>query len=903
MAQEDVRLSGAFLDSAGNALASKTATLFAEGTITPALATDTTDSSGEWDFTVTTPGRYDVQLVTGTQTYRILSRDKFQVTELQSRNPTTAQPALSAYSTTSEASSLVATFGFRPATESSGVETADTPSDNDNGYIDYTLSNDHSSKQEWIAGRFSWVGLDVSDGSEDGQIKFEAMAAGSLATVLTMDSTGVTGSIIKDEDNMASDSATHLASQQSIKAYVDSQQDTVDTWGEVLALGNASSGTGVVITAGDAFTVNTITETTGGSGVTIDSVLLKDNTVKAGTLTIGAGSITDSSNAIDFGNEALTTTGVITAGGLTVGSAVLIEAELEMLDGITAGTAAASKAVVLDGSKNIATIGTIGSGAITATGTSSFATAIRTPLIEFTDGDDAITIADGGGITAAAGITSTAAANTLGATSFNDASITNVNDIALDSISADGTDINVAVSDNSATALTVKQGSDAYLIIDTANSSESVSIGTGISGTEITLGHGTSEVTVADNLTVTGDLTVSGTTTTVDTTNTVVTDNLLELNSGATSNANDSGIIIERGSTGNNAILMWDESADVFTVGTTTATADSTGNLANFAAAPFTAAAIVGTTIDAATDFTIGATVITDGVITDASGLSIAAAVDLGSNTLTSTGSLQVRTIDYSDGDLAMTIADGGGVTFAQAVDLGSNTLTTTGSLQVRTIDYSDGDNAITIADGGGTTFAAAVDLGSNTLTSTGSLQVRTIDYSDGDLAMTIADGGGVTFAQSATLANDATITLQDEGQVIFADDTPSADHSGTGIVVKMTALTGLGVMECVHIDSNGKLNEADADAVTTMPAIGIALEANSSGSDADVKILTQGVVVDASWSFTPGADLFVGTTDDAGAVTATAPSGSGDTVQKIGVALTSTSAFLNFNTTEVLLA
>jgi hypothetical protein len=42
---------------------------------------------------------------------------------------------------------------------------------------------------------------------------------------------------------------------------------------------------------------------------------------------------------------------------------------MEMLDGITAGTAAANKAVVLDGSKNIATIGTIGSGNITSSGT------------------------------------------------------------------------------------------------------------------------------------------------------------------------------------------------------------------------------------------------------------------------------------------------------------------------------------------------------------------------------------------------------------------------------------------------------------------------------------------------------------------------------------------------------
>jgi len=79
-------------------------------------------------------------------------------------------------------------------------------------------------------------------------------------------------------------------------------------------------------------------------------------------------------------------------------------------------------------------------------------------------------VVHGGGLCVGAGLTSTASSNTLGATSFNDASITNVNDIALDSISADATDINVAVSDNSATALTIKQGSDAYLIIDTANS-------------------------------------------------------------------------------------------------------------------------------------------------------------------------------------------------------------------------------------------------------------------------------------------------------------------------------------------------------------------------------------------------------------------------------------------------
>ena len=89
--------------------------------------------------------------------------------------------------------------------------------------------------------------------------------------------------------------------------------------------------------------------------------------------------------------------------------------------------------------------------------------------------------------------------------------------------------------------------------------------------------------------TFTGDviipnLTVNGDTTTLSTTNTLIADNLLELNSGATSNGNDCGIIIERGSTGDNAVFLWDESLDKFALGTTTAVATATGNITYTAA-------------------------------------------------------------------------------------------------------------------------------------------------------------------------------------------------------------------------------------------------------------------------------------------------------------------------------
>ena len=86
-------------------------------------------------------------------------------------------------------------------------------------------------------------------------------------------------------------------------------------------------------------------------------------------------------------------------------------------------------------------------------------------------------------------------------------------------------------------------------------------------------------LTTTGDLTIGGNFTVNGTTTTVATTNMVVSDNLIELNNGASSNSNDSGIVIERGSTGDNAIFVWDESADTFVLGTTTATGSSTGNL------------------------------------------------------------------------------------------------------------------------------------------------------------------------------------------------------------------------------------------------------------------------------------------------------------------------------------
>ena len=76
--------------------------------------------------------------------------------------------------------------------------------------------------------------------------------------------TGISGTAFKDEDNMSSDSATAVASQQSIKAYVDTQVATIPT-GDITSV---VAGTGLTggATTGVA-TLNVI----GGAGITANA--------------------------------------------------------------------------------------------------------------------------------------------------------------------------------------------------------------------------------------------------------------------------------------------------------------------------------------------------------------------------------------------------------------------------------------------------------------------------------------------------------------------------------------------------------------------------------------------------------------------------------------------------------
>ena len=59
-----------------------------------------------------------------------------------------------------------------------------------------------------------------------------------------------------------------------------------------------------------------------------------------------------------------------------------------------------------------------------------------------------------------------------------------------------------------------------------------------------------------------------------------ISDPIIKINADKTgANDTDIGFILERGSTGDNAAIIWDESADAFVLGTTTAVGSSSGDL------------------------------------------------------------------------------------------------------------------------------------------------------------------------------------------------------------------------------------------------------------------------------------------------------------------------------------
>jgi len=225
-----------------------------------------------------------------------------------------------------------------------------------------------------------------------------------------------------------------------------------------------------------------------------------------------------------------------------------------------------------------------------------------------------------------------------------------------------------------------------------------------------------------------------------------------------------------------------------------------------------------------------------------------------------------------------------------------------------------DGTDILTIDDGGidiasGKTVAInGTDIVSATGAITGITSLLAEDIVIGEDAQTKIDfetANEIHFdADNSQIVNITSSGVQVTGAVsssgtgdhqglVIAPANSAADDAlgnqkGIGVIATMRAKTGVAIGELVHIDADGDLDQAHADAEADMPAVGIALEANSSGSDANIKVLLQGFYRDDSqFSFsTVGGAVFADHGTE-GNFTQSASSTDGHFIQKVGIAAT----------------
>ena len=382
--------------------------------------------------------------------------------------------------------------------------------------------------------------------------------------------TGVSGTAIKDEDNMASNSATHLATQQSIKAYVDGQTTDETAEGSTnLYFTNERvddrvnamliAGTNITVTYNDAANTLRIDAAAAGgydlSGNDTDDVAEGSSNLYHTTERVQ-----------DVAGAQLATNGSHTNITATYDDAGDGAIDLAITDAVIRG-----KVSVTDSGGDGSLAYNSSTGVITYTGPSAAEARAH------------ISVTDSGG---------------------------------------DG-----SLAYNSSTGVITYTGPSAAEV----RAHHTAGTGVAISNGAISIGQSvaTDADVTFDDVVVAGNLTVNGTTTTAASTNTVITDKLIELANGQSGTpAGDIGLVFERGSS-DNAFIGFDESDDKFVVGTGSFTGASTGNLTITTGT--IKANLEGATVTTTGNITVGGTVDGRDIATDGSkldGIETAATAD-----------------------------------------------------------------------------------------------------------------------------------------------------------------------------------------------------------------------------------------------------------------------------------
>ena len=359
----------------GTAVSGATVQLYQADTTTTVGSSTTTNSDGYWSLSTTTENTsgYDVKITSGSSIRYRRGNDKLQLEELDIRNDTGAtQGGLLVANTTNAVSNKIATFAGRNTTNA----------DNDEIYVSYEIHNDADEITEYA--RMTAVAIDVSNGSEDGEIQFDVMKSGTLTKVWSISSStaGATSFDIETSTvTMAVDDFTIKSEDDGSAAilymFADQGDDDADKWriqvadGGTITYASLISGSYVThMTITPHATVASSTVAFAG-GVTIAG----DLTITGDDLTMGTNTntailVADGTNynpVVPSGDVALTNAGVFAiASGVILNADVNASAAIAVSKtALTAGTGLTLSTNTLNvdaAQTQITSVGTIGTG-------------------------------------------------------------------------------------------------------------------------------------------------------------------------------------------------------------------------------------------------------------------------------------------------------------------------------------------------------------------------------------------------------------------------------------------------------------------------------------------------------------------------------------------------------------
>ena len=393
---------------------------------------------------------------------------------------------------------------------------------------------------------------------------------------------------VLDEDNMATDSATKVPTQQSVKAYVDTQVNTVDTLAEILANGNRTSTDGKIEFRDDAIHISSsadgqldlVADTEiqiAATTIDIDGAIIASGEIKGVSLDISGDVDVDGTletDAFSIGSTAVTAT----AAELNIlDDVTATSTELNYLDITTLGKSEASKVVtadasghviIQDGAYDFDVASHDGTNGLKLGGT--LVTASATELNYVKDVTSAIqTQLDAKGVGSITSVTLTTDSGALSAGS-DAAGAVPVSILGGTGIvtSNSGMASTVTLNLNELTTSTADGDGDFFAVVDASGADKKLTKGNiALSGFNndsswaddqtaaemaTLFAADTGAVTFGGAVTVTGNLTVSGTTTYVNTATLEVEDQLIKLanvTSPDADSADGAGIQIEASAT------------------------------------------------------------------------------------------------------------------------------------------------------------------------------------------------------------------------------------------------------------------------------------------------------------------------------------------------------------------